>query len=211
MQGVQGGLSRAGAHAASLREDSKSSVDDGYLVARAVEGYVDAFELLVQRHTAAVYRVALRIIGDPGDAQDITQETFLAAWQNLSRFRGDSAFSTWLYQIVTRRALNHVTRGRTRHATDLLAAGDDGWHPGDDSRRDARHDDPRAAAQPAVDAVTAAVLQLPPAQRAVVVLHHFEQLSYAEIAKLTGSSMPAVRSHLFRARRTLTQTLQSWG
>ena len=88
---------------------------------------------------------------------------------------------------------------------------DGGGDAGNTRTRDARHEDASLAAQPAVDAVTDAVLQLPPTQRAVVVLHHFEGLPYTEIAKLTGSSVPAVRSHLFRARRTLAQTLQSWG
>lgn len=61
-----------------------------------------------------------------------------------------------------------------------------------------------------VDAVTNAIQALPPAQRIVVVLHHFEGLSYAEVAAITGSSVPAVRSHLFRARRTLGSALQEW-
>ena len=178
--------------------------DDAYLVRRAVDGYTDAFELLVARHTAQIYRVALRIVGDRGDAQDVTQETFLAAWQNLTRFRGDSAFTTWLYQIVTRRALNHATRGRTRHATNLLADIPDdlmvaGHTTGDD------------ASQSAVDTVTAAVASLPFSQRIVIVLHHFEGLPYAEIAAVTGSTVPAVRSQLFRARRTLAESLKGGG
>ena len=181
-----------------------SSVDDAYLVGRAVDGYVDAFEMLVDRHTTPVFRVALRITGDRGDAQDITQETFLAAWQSLSRFRGDSLFSTWRFQIVTRRALNYVTRGRTRNATDLLADVPDG------AGRDARHD-PDRDGLPAVDAVTEAVSKLPLPQRIAVVLHHFERLSYTEVATVTRSTVPAVRSHLFRARRTLAEQLKEWG
>jgi RNA polymerase sigma-70 factor (ECF subfamily) len=65
--------------------------------------------MLVQRHSAMAYRVALRLCGDHYDAQDIAQEAFIAAWQNLDRFRADSSFSTWLYQIVTRRSLNKVS------------------------------------------------------------------------------------------------------
>ena len=69
------------------------------------------------------YRVALRLCGDHHDAQDIAQEALIAAWQNLARFRADSSFSTWLYQIVTRRALNRLTRGRGADQVDLLAGG----------------------------------------------------------------------------------------
>ena len=95
-------------------------VRDSYLVTRARDGYLDAYEMLVRRHSAMAYRVALRLCGNHHDAQDIAQEALIAAWQNLARFKGDSSFATWLYQIVTRRALNKVTRGRTADQMDLL-------------------------------------------------------------------------------------------
>lgn len=179
---------------------SRSEVGDAYLVARAREGYLDAYEILVQRHSAMTYRVALRLCGDHHDAQDIAQEALILAWQNLDRFRGDAAFSTWLYQIVTRRTLNKISRGRAHDSLDLL---------GEVPDRDAG---PAAQAERnfAADAVTDALATLPFAQRAVVVLHHFEGLSYAEVAAVTGSTIPAVRSHLFRARRTLGTTLEGW-
>ena len=94
------------------RMGSTAEVGDAYLVARARDGYLDAYELLVQRHSAQAYRVALRLCGSHHDAQDIAQEALIAAWENLDRFRADSSFSTWLYQIVTRRALNKLTRRR---------------------------------------------------------------------------------------------------
>jgi RNA polymerase sigma-70 factor, ECF subfamily len=176
------------------------AVSDGYLVARARDGYLDAYEMLVQRHSAMAYRVALRLCGDHYDAQDIAQEAFIAAWQNLDRFRADSSFSTWLYQIVTRRSLNKVSRGRVADLVNLLdEAADPDTEP-----------DTRAERNQAVDAVTDALATLPFPQRTVIVLHHFEGLSYAEVAKVTGSSVPAVRSHLFRARRTLGKTLEEW-
>ena len=98
----------------------KPAVGDGYLVARAQEGYLHAYEMLVQRHSAMAYRVALRLCGNHHDAQDIAQEALIAAWENLARFRGGSSFSTWLYQIVTRRALNKITRGRGADLVDPL-------------------------------------------------------------------------------------------
>jgi RNA polymerase sigma-70 factor (ECF subfamily) len=109
-------------------------------------------------------------------------------------------FSTWLYRIVTRRALNKVTRGRAAELADLLDEVADPV-PG-----------PAAQAERnlAVDAVTDALAALPFPQRAVVILHHFEGLSYAEVAEVTRSSVPAVRSHLFRARRTLGTKLEEW-
>ena len=99
----------------------ESGVSDAYLVTRARDGYLDAYEMLVQRHAPMAYRVALRLCGDHHDAQDVAQEALIAAWQNLDHFREDSSFATWLYQIVTRRALNKVTRQHVTEALDLLA------------------------------------------------------------------------------------------
>src|SRR6202042_1481540 len=98
----------------------EAEVGDAYLVARARDGYLDAYEILVQRHSSMAYRVALRLTGNHHDAQDVAQEALIAAWQNLARFRAESSFSTWLYQIVTRRALNKVSRGRTSSLVELL-------------------------------------------------------------------------------------------
>lgn len=176
------------------------AVGDAYLVARAQDGYLDAYELLVQRHSAMAYRVALRLTGDHHDAQDVAQEALIAAWENLTRFRAGASFSTWLYQIVTRRALNKVSRGRASASTELLP---DLTDPADEPAVQAERN-------LAVDAVTDALLALPFPQRTVIVLHHFEGLSYAEVAAVTGSTEPAVRSHLFRARRALGQRLQEW-
>ena len=179
---------------------AEPAVGDAYLVARASEGYVDAYELLVQRHSAMAYRVALRLTGNHHDAQDVAQEALIAAWENLDRFRRGSAFSTWLYQIVTRRALNKATRGRPVSSLDLLPdIADPAGEPAVQVERNL-----------AADAVTDALLALPFPQRAVIVLHHFEGLSYAEVAAVTGSTEPAVRSHLFRARRALGKKLAQW-
>ena len=173
---------------------------DAYLVARAREGYLDAYELLVRRHAPMAYRVALRLTGNHHDAQDAAQEALITAWEHLPQFRAGSSFSTWLYRIVTRRALNKVTRGGNTSSLDLLPEfADPATEPAGKAERDY-----------AVDAVTGALLALPFAQRTVIVLHHFERLSYAEIASVTGATEPAVRSHLFRARRALAKTLEDW-
>lgn len=179
---------------------SGTGAEDAYLVARARDGYFDAFELLVQRYSAMAYRVALRLSGNHHDAQDIAQEALIAAWENLDRLKDGTSFPAWLYQIVTRRALNKITRGRLPSAGDLLAD-----IPGTDA-------EPAVQAERALaaDAVTRAVAALPLPQRTVVVLHHLEGLTYAEVASVTRSSVSAVRSHLFRARRTLGAALGEW-
>ncbi len=177
-----------------------AGADDGYLVRRAQEGYLDAYAELVDRHGALAYRVALRLLGNHHDAEDIAQEALVAAWQQLPRFQASSSFTTWLYQIVTRKALNRITRTRATESLDLLGdIPDADSEPAQQAERDLT-----------ADAVTDAVTALPPPQRIAIVLRHFEGLSNTEIARITASTIPAVRSHLYRGRRTLSQTLEQW-
>jgi RNA polymerase sigma-70 factor (ECF subfamily) len=176
------------------------AVGDAYLVRRAQEGYLDAFEALVSRHAPRAYRVALRLLGNPHDAEDITQDALIAAWQALPGFRAEASFATWLYRIVTTRALNTINRARRADPLENDAeVPDTRCGPADQVVR-----------TQAADAVTAAIAGLPPPQRAALVLHQFEGLTYAEIAEITASTIPAVRSHLHRARRTLASTLRDW-
>lgn len=179
----------------------EADVADAYLVKRAQEGYLDAYSELVDRHSARAYRVAFRMLGNHHDAQDVAQDSLVVAWQQLPRFRHESTFTTWLYQIVTRRCLNRITRTKRTTPLDLLGdvGSDDGDNPAAVLERDLT-----------VDAVSDAIAKLPPAQRIVVVLHHLEGLPYLDVARVTGSTEPAVRSHLFRARRTLGKALEQW-
>lgn len=177
-----------------------ADVDDGYLVRRAQEGYVDAYAELVDRHGQLAYRVALRLLGNHQDAEDVAQEALVTAWQQLPGFKARSSFSTWLYQIVTRKTLNRITRRRATESLDLLGdVSKAGEEPSQQTERNLT-----------IDAVTDAVASLPPPQRIAIVLRHFEGLPNAEIARITGGTIPAVRSHLFRGRRTLSQTLEQW-
>jgi RNA polymerase sigma-70 factor, ECF subfamily len=177
-----------------------ADAEDAYLVRRAQEGYLDAYSELVDRYGRLAYRVALRMLGNHHDAEDVAQEALVLAWQQLPGFKGDSGYSTWLYRIVTRRALNRITRTRAADSLDLL--GDVLAQNGEPARTVER--------DLTVDAVTAAVAALPPPQRVAIVLHHFEGLPNEEIARITRSTVPAVRSHLYRGRRTLTKTLEGW-
>lgn len=176
--------------------------DDVLLVHDARQGDRDAYDKLVERHSAMAYRVSFRMLGNHYDAQDLVQESMLAAWRNLDSFRGNSSFSTWLYRIVTRKALNRLTRDKVHHSLDLfddMPAGPAG------ARFDPQMSLERRAT---VDAVASAVAELPLPQRTAVVLHHFEGLSYEDVAAVTCSSTASVRSHLFRARRRLAGVLR---
>ncbi|WP_432994747.1 RNA polymerase sigma factor [Dactylosporangium sp. CA-233914] len=177
-----------------------AAIDDTLLVRRAREGCLDAYRVLVERHAPRAYRVALGMLGSREDAEDVTQEALLAAWLALPAFRGDASFATWLYRIVTTRALNKSTR--TARTRPLDAAPE----PADPARGPAE----RAEEHLAAGAVTAAMAELPAAQRVALVLYEFEGLSYDAIAEITHSTVAAVRSHLYRARRTLATRLHDW-
>ncbi len=140
-----------------------------------------------------MYRVALRMLGSRADAEDATQEAFVLAWQKLTRFREESAVSTWLYRIVINRCL--TARGSYRSWEELAEPMlDTGGDPAEVAeRRDRWH------------AVSEAVGALPREQRAALVLREFEGLSYAEIAQVLGITVAAVKGRIHRARLGVVQ------
>lgn len=166
-------------------------VEDAYLVTRAQEGSLDAFEQLVHRHSSTAYQVALRMLGDDKAAQDVAQQALVKAWRSLPQFTGHTTFVIWLYAIVTRHTLDRLASGRSERDTESHPEPTDG-----------------IADRPAH--VASAITALPPAQRIVLVLHHLEGLSYTDVATITGSTVPDTRRLLFRARRTLAATLGQW-
>ena len=175
-----------------------NQVDDAILVQAARDGDVDAFEVIVRRHQAGVYRVALRMLGSRADAQDVTQDTFMRAWRGLARFRSDSAVSTWLYRIVTRRCLDVLgSRRSTEHLEeDVQTIATD---PSESTEQRER-----------LRAVTGAIAMLPPEQRAALVLREFEALSYQEVADVLGTTVAAVKGRIHRARIAVLNQTAAW-
>ena len=106
--------------------------DQENIIARARRGDAGAFEQLVETYREQVYRIALRMCGNAADADEAAQEAFLAAWKGLPNFRGDSRFSTWLYQLTTHAAIDLMRRARPRARTPAAgrAAGDPGGGAG---------------------------------------------------------------------------------
>ena len=175
------------------------SLDDFTLVVRAQEGDVRAFEALARCHQAALYRTAVRVTGDPGEAEDALQEAMLDAWRHLDRFRGDSAFSTWMYRLVTNRCVAAMRRRRAVPAPD---AGDSAAAP----------DSPERAALLDLElaALGRAVQDLPDDLRVCWVLRELEGLGYSEIAEITGVGETAVRGRIHRARVRLAGVMRTW-
>lgn len=164
---------------------------EAVLVSAARDGDLEAFEALVRRHQHAVYRVALRMLGSEADAEDVAQDAFVHAWRSLGRFRGDSAFGTWLYRITTNRALNALASRRPAVELEERVA--------PHAERPERVLERREQ----LEAVTGALLRLAPEQRALLVLREFEGLSYAELAEVLGVPERLVKGRLHRARTAL--------
>lgn len=176
--------------------------DDGLLAVRAGEGDEEAFEVLVRRHGPVMLQLATRLLGNRTEAEDAVQDAFVNAWRKLPEFRGESAFRTWMYRIVTNRCLNQL-RAR-RPATDLDSVPEPAAPEYQSSPARA------AESHAATRALAVAMAGLSPEQRACWVLRELHGLSYENIAETVGISLQAVRGRVFRARRYLTEAMSAW-
>ena len=178
------------------------------LVDRARDGDEQAFADLVHRHADRAYAVALRMTGNPTDAQDVVQDALVAAWQHLDGFHGASTFATWLTRIVVNRCHNlrrghHPTEPLDEQGADALGeAGRPGFSaPGVEGQ---------VVARGHLAAVQEAILDLPFDQRAALVLSTVAGSSHAETAAVLGITDQAVRVRVHRARRALLARLEEW-
>jgi RNA polymerase sigma-70 factor (ECF subfamily) len=168
------------------------------------------FERLVEDNYQRIYGVIYRLVGDPHEAEDLTQDTFVNAYRARHGFRGDSQVYTWLYRIAVNLTKNRLEQLARRPAplTTALTEGEADDPPADP-------DPPQTPAGQVENAelgavVAAAVLALRPDFREVVVLREYEQLSYEQIAGLLGCSVQTVKTRLFRARNLLRRRLSKY-
>jgi RNA polymerase sigma-70 factor (ECF subfamily) len=178
------------AAATRLREDDREAVE------ACRRGDRDAFDRLVERYQRDVYRLCYRYLNNHEDANDAAQEAFLRAYRAIGSFRGESAFSTWLYRIAVNSCLNF--RAARKPAADELP--------------DALAD-PRPGAQARVEwdersrRVREAVSRLPDRQRATVILKVYHDLTHEEVAGILGATVGTVKANLFHALGNLRKTL----
>ena len=179
---------------------------DRALVDEAKSGSLDAFEGLVRRYQHRVVNYVQAIVRDSGEAEDVAQETFIRAYRSLGRFRGESAFKTWLYTIATNTARTALERrGRRERVADQSL--DDDARALTVERVPSHGPDPEATLVTR-DAIDRALATLPDELRVAVVLRDVEGLDYKEIAKVTEVPMGTVESRIFRARRKLRTLLR---
>jgi RNA polymerase sigma-70 factor (ECF subfamily) len=176
-------------------DPTTATIDD--LVDAARTGDHAAFEELVRRTSADTYTLARRLVSDEEDARDVVQEAYLRAFRSIGRFRGDAQFTTWLYRITANCASTHLGR-RRRHRHDELDEEVDVPDTSPDH-------DPAAMASATLlrDRLEAAIAELPPRLRAVVVLRDIYDLNHAQIAEELGITESAAKVRLHRARRRL--------
>ena len=189
---------------------AEGSGGDRDLVERSRGGDVAAFDLLMRRYEKQVYNTAYRLSGSYDDASDIAQEAFLRAWNNLRSFRGDAAFSTWVFRIVTNVFLDERKRARARREHRSL---DDVLAPAGENTVARQFEDTAPGPQERIEQherqaiLQRAIVSLPEAQRVMVVLYHTQGRSYEEIAEIMDLPMGTVKSRLNRARLALKNRL----
>ncbi|WP_202870169.1 RNA polymerase sigma factor [Kribbella sp. VKM Ac-2571] len=197
MNGVTPFSLRAG----DAEAEAWATSSDATLRRAAALGDVEAFAVIIDRHGPSMFRYARRMLNDQGDAEEVVQDAFVAAWKALPDFRGDAPLRTWLFTITGRKAVDLFRKKRAvpveeTTLTDLAAPGTD----------------PAGQAVEAglLDALGAALADLPWLQRAIWLLREVEQMSYIEIAIVLSTSPTVVRGQLARARATLKHRLEAW-
>ena len=162
----------------------------------------------MERYQNRIYRTVLALLGSPEEAEDVAQEVFVEVYQTIGRFRGEAALTTWLYRLATSRALKHRRRARAKkrfaYFTSLLGFDNQVLYEPTD------HEHPHAQleGQQQVELLRAHIARLPDQQQVAFTLRHEQELSYEEIAAVLATTVPAVESLLFRARKTLRSHFQ---
>jgi len=194
------------------KKPARDSREDARLVRACLRGDDEAFTELVARYQDPVYNVVYRMVGDREDARDLAQEAFVRAYEGLEGFDDQLPFSAWLYRIGTNAAIDHLRRRSRRPLPLDQAFGNGDAEPGDpdDFFGPDRHGLPEdvSISNEVSRIVRGAVLGLPANYRAVVVLHHLEELTYAEVGRVLGIPKNTAKTWARRARTMLCDSLE---
>jgi RNA polymerase sigma-70 factor (ECF subfamily) len=172
--------------------------DESTLIRRCVKGDVDAYGVFVDRYGTRIINVALMIVGDRHEAEDIAQEAFIRAFRGLAGFRGKSRFSSWLHQIALNLCRDHLKKrarggGPVPMSEETLEGSADGRE---------RLADPMLASELS-DTMRREIAQLPYLYREAFVLRHLQGMDYREVSAITGVAADTVRVRAYRARELL--------
>jgi RNA polymerase sigma-70 factor, ECF subfamily len=200
------GNDRTAAHGES-RSAAGMEISDDQIIERTLAGETDAFGLLVRRWERPIYGLSLRMLGRDEDARDVCQETFLAAFRNLRKFRGDAKFSSWLYRI----ALNacHTRLRKTGGAREQSIDQEDDQGRPFELADEATEIAPERLQRDQLAALVRRALQaLPPEMRQVIVMKEYEELTFAEIAEVLEIPISTVKSRLYTGLQQMRVRLE---
>lgn len=184
--------------------------DEWHLIERLKQGDASAFKLIVESRKDLVYNTAIGLLQNAEDAEDITQEVFVKVFESVHQFKGESAFSTWLYRIAVTKSLELIRsrKRKKRFAFVTSLFGDNNeprYDPADFVHPGVQLDNRERAAK-----LFGAINQLVENQRVAFTLHKIEGVSYQEIAEIMGLSVSAVESLIHRAKANLRKILESY-
>lgn len=181
------------------------------VIKKVLDGDTNAFEVLVEDQKKVVYNLALRMLGNEEDAWDISQDAFLKAYTNLSGFRGDCKFSSWLYKLTTNLCLDFI-RKRNRHkVVPLVYEDDDGESTSMDVADESLSPETQIEQKQLRESVRNGLNQLPEMQREILLLREIGGLRYDEISRQLNIEEGTVKSRIFRARKKLCEILHRDG
>ena len=184
-----------------------ASDTDQQLVQRSQRGDLRAFDLLVLKYQGRIAALVGRYVSDAGEVEDVTQEAFIKAYRALAKFRGDSAFYTWLYRIAANAAKNHLVAKGRRPGADATIEDAEGFDEGG-LLSESASPEALAMGEELADVVESALKELPDELKAALTLREFDGLSYDEIADVLGCPVGTVRSRIFRAREAIDQRVK---
>ena len=176
---------------------------------RVRDGDLEAFETLVTRHQHSVVGTAAKMLGGAADAEDIGQQVFVRVWKHAARYQPSAKFTTWLMTITRNLVFNELRRRRRSQQVSMDA------DEGDTIRHQFVDEQAAPPSEEILDselqeAIDAAIASLPETQRLAIVLRRYESMPYEEIAEVLKTSVPAVKSILFRARAELKARLKKY-
>jgi len=181
---------------------------DAALVKRVQQGDKQAFNLLVLKYQTKIVNLVMRYVRDPDEANDVAQEAFLKAYRALPRFRGDSAFYTWLYRIAVNTAKNYLVAAKRRPVEYDLDLQDPEQYDMQARLKDIDSPERVIMKDEVQQTINEAIQDLPEDLRTAIVLRELEGMTYEEIAETMECPVGTVRSRIFRAREAISKRIE---
>ncbi len=204
-------LKEQGADTSAARSESSDSDWEGRWIELAQRGDTESFERIVLAYQQKVFNLAFRLLGEREEAEDLTQEVFINVFRHIGEFRGESQFSTWIYQVTTNHCRNRLKylRRRFRHATESIddPVSTEEGEMGREIPDEGEIPEDRVYRRQVQELVQIALGRLRQEYREAVVLRDIQNLSYQEISEILGVPEGTIKSRLHRARWELKEIL----